>query len=180
MQKEKGLNLRPQTRRLAMTAMLGALALALSAVESMFPPLPMMPPGAKPGMSNLVTMYAAFSLGPLPALGIALLKGLFAGMLRGATALLMSTAGGIASTLVMWTMLQWNSRPFGWIGIGIGGALTHNLAQLGVAALLTTPMVAAYLPWLLVFGVVTGALTGILLRLLLPLLEKVEHQLFLE
>ncbi|WOC31454.1 MULTISPECIES: Gx transporter family protein [Caproicibacterium] len=160
------------TRRVAFIGMLGALALVLSALEAMLPPLPMLPPGAKLGLSNLVTMYAAGAVGLLPALAIALLKGLFAGAMSGSVALLMSTAGGLASTLVMWVLLQPKSQPFGFLGLGVAGALTHNMAQLGVAALLTTPAVSWYAPWLLLFGVLAGILTGLVLRAITPLLER--------
>ena len=49
--------------RVAFTGLLAALAIALSFLEGLLPPLPMMPPGAKLGLSNLATMYAAGSLG---------------------------------------------------------------------------------------------------------------------
>lgn len=159
------------TRRVAFIGMLGALALVLSALEAMLPPLPMLPPGAKLGISNLVTMYAAGAVGLVPALCIALLKGLFAGCMQGVVALMMSTAGGLASTLVMWLLLQPKKQPFGMIGLGVAGALTHNMAQLGVAVLLTTPAVGYYAPWLLLFGVLAGILTGLVLRAVTPLLE---------
>ena len=45
--------------RVAFTGLLAALAIALSFLEGLLPPLPMMPPGAKLGLSNLATMYAA-------------------------------------------------------------------------------------------------------------------------
>ncbi len=170
------LQITPGVKKVAFTGVLGALALALSAMEALLPPLPVLPPGAKPGFSNLTTMYAAYSVGVAPALCVALLKGLFAGLTRGWTALLMSLAGGIASTLVMAVFLR-HSGPFGLVGVGVAGALTHNLAQLGVAAALTTPAVAAYLPWLLIFGAITGTATGFLLKLALPLLDKLGSKL---
>ena len=51
------------SKRAAFTGMLAALALAFSFLEGLLPPLPMMPPGAKLGLSNIVTMYAAGSAG---------------------------------------------------------------------------------------------------------------------
>ena len=49
--------------RVAFTGLLAALALALAFLEGLLPPLPAMPPGAKLGLSNIVTMYAAGSQG---------------------------------------------------------------------------------------------------------------------
>lgn len=165
------LRLSPATRRVAFVGMLAALALTLSGLEALLPPLPMLPPGAKLGLSNIVTMYAAGTVGLAPALCIAVLKGGFSGTLQGTVALLMSTAGGVASTLVMWLLLRAKKRPFGALGLGVAGALTHNLSQLGVAMLLTTPAVGWYAPWLLLFGVAAGLVTGLVLRTVSPLLE---------
>ena len=144
----------------------------LSAWEGMLPPIPVLPPGAKLGLSNLVTMYAAGTVGLGPALCIAILKGLVAGITRGFVAMLMSLSGGVASTLVMWFFLRLKGNPFGMIGLGVAGALSHNAAQLCVAALLKTPAIVWYIPWLLLFGVCSGILKGLVLRAVMPLLDK--------
>ena len=161
----------PPTRRLTLTALLAALALVLSALEGMLPPLPGLPPGAKPGLSNLATMYAAGTLGLFPTLGIVLIKALFAGMTRGFTAMLMSAAGGLVSTTLTWLLLK--KRTHGTIGIGILGALSHNFAQLLTAMAIVDTTMLAYLPWLCIFALCTGTLTGILLKLLWPLFQKI-------
>ena len=166
------LNISKKTRFLAQNALLAALALALSALELLIPPLPMLPPGAKLGLSNIVTMYAAGASGLVPALCIALLKGIFSGVTRGVTSLLMSLFGGIFSTLVMWLLLRIKSRPFGFIGLGVAGALSHNFAQLMVAMALTTPAIVYYIPWLILFGIASGIVTGMVLRTVMPLLDK--------
>lgn len=166
----------PRTRRTALVGVLTALALALSALELMIPAVPVLPPGAKLGLSNLATMYAAGTVGLGPALAIAAGKAIFAGLTRGFTAMLMSLAGGTSSTLVMWLLLKQKRRPFGLVGLGVAGALTHNAAQLLVAAALTTPAVACYIPFLIVFGVLTGILTGLVLKAILPLLNRISPQ----
>ncbi len=173
--KRSGLNLSPKTQGVAFCGVLGALALVLSAVETALPPLPMLPPGAKLGLSNIVTMYAAGSLGLGPALGIAAVKGIFSGLARGVTAFLMSLSGGLLSTFVMWLLLRLKNRPFGMVGLGVCGALAHNAAQLLVAAAITTPAVVSYIPWLIVFGVLTGTLTGLVLRVIMPMLDKIRE-----
>ena len=79
-----------KSRKIAVCGLLGALALALTLLEGMLPPIPGLPPGARPGLSNIVTMFAAGSLGLPYALAIALIKGVFAFLTRGVTAGLMS------------------------------------------------------------------------------------------
>ena len=154
----------------ALAGLLGALALTLSLTESLLPPLPGMPPGARLGLSNIVTMYAAGSLGLPWALLLAALKAGSAFLTRGLTAGIMSLCGGLASTLAMWLALK--KTPLGLAATGVCGAIAHNCAQLCVAYLLASAAVGFYLPALLAFSLLTGLLTGTVLRLTLPPLER--------
>lgn len=162
--------MKPGTARVAFTGMLGALALALSFLEGLLPPLPMLPPGARLGLSNVVTMYAAGSMGLPCALFLAVIKSGFAFLGRGLTAGLMSLSGGVISTLLMWLLLR--RAGVSLMAIGVCGALAHNGAQLAVAWFLTSQAVIFYIPSLLLFGVLTGLLTGLVLKLSLPPLQK--------
>ena len=157
--------------RVALAGLLGALALALSLVENLLPPLPGMPPNARLGLSNLATMYAAGALGLPWALCVTGIKAGFGFLTRGVTAGLMSLSGGLLSTFVMWLLLK--KTGLGLALVGVCGALGHNLAQLTVAWALTSGAVLFYVPFLGVYGLVTGVLTGTVLKLTLPALERV-------
>ena len=159
-------------RRVAVTGLLAALALALSFLEGVLPPIPVLPPGAKLGLSNIAVLYAVQCLGFWPAMGIVLVKGVFAGLTRGGLAMLMSLSGGFLSTCVIFLLARLKHPRFGFLGLGISGALAHNLSQLLTASLLTTPAVAWYAPWLIGFGVLFGAVTGIILRVTMPVLNR--------
>ena len=159
-----------KTLWLTRCSLLCAVALGASLLEMLLPVLPFLPPGAKPGLANIALMAAAYTLGPGAAFAVAVVKALFALMMRGAAAFLMSMAGGLLSTAVMLLMMR--SGLFGPAGIGVGGAVSHNLAQLGTAALLLTPGVQYYLPWMLVFAVVSGLLTGMVCGWLRPVLSR--------
>ena len=89
----------------SMTCRLSALALALSAAEGFFTPV--LPPGAKAGVSNIVVMYAAASLGLPSALVIALAKATFALLTRGVIAFGMSAAGGVLSALTLFFLFTY-------------------------------------------------------------------------
>ena len=143
-----------RARKVALLGMLSAVAVALSWLEGMLAPLPGMPPGAKLGLSNVATMLAATTLGPGSALTVTLIKGAFAGLTRGLTAGLMSLAGGLLSTGAVCLLLRWRRCPFGWIGIGVTGAV-------------------AYLPLLLLFALLAGAATGLTLYILLPAVSRI-------
>lgn len=159
-----------KSRKIAVCGLLGALALVLTLLEGMLPPIPGLPPGARPGLSNTVTMFAAGSLGLPYALAIALIKGVFAFLTRGVTAGLMSLSGGLMSTLAMWVV--WKKTRFSLLFTGVCGALAHNAAQLCIAVLLTGRAALFYIPAMLLLSIVCGLCTGLVLRLLLPLLEK--------
>lgn len=160
-------------RRVALTGILSAEAIALSALEMLIPPVPFLPPGAKPGFSNIVTMFAAREYGFSGAIPVALIKSLFVLITRGPSAFLMSVCGGLLSAAVMCLCFRFNRRALGIIGISVLSSAAHNLGQLGAACLLTaTPQLYTYLPALTLFAVGMGIITGILLAAILPALEK--------
>ncbi len=160
------------SKKIALLGILGAQALTLSFLENLIPPLPGMPPGVKPGFSNIVTMYAIQALGPGEAFFITLLKALFAGLTRGPVAFVLSFAGGMLSTVVMILLLRPRS-PFGLAGVSVAGALAHNSGQLAGAVILTgTAKTAFYAPLLVLSAVVTGLITGTVLKVVMPVLEK--------
>ncbi len=161
---------------IALTGIFAALALAFSFLEGLLPPLPMTPPGFKPGLSNIISMYAAGSLGLPCALFLAALKGGFAFFTRGAAAGMMSLSGGVLSTLCVW--LLWRNEKTSFMAMGVCGALGHNAAQLLCAWFLTGAPVLFFVPSLLLFGVLSGALTGTVLKLTFPRLERLKGRLY--
>jgi len=152
-----------------MLGILSALALALSFAESFL--IPVLPMGVKPGLSNIVVMLASSALGLPAGLAVALAKAVFAGVTRGFTAMMLSGAGGLLSALVMGIALKLRitncDLRITQTGAGILGGVTHNIAQLLLAAMLTcAPGVLWAAPLLIVFGVAAGAATGTLAKLI--------------
>ena len=95
--------MRLTTRELTVCAMLVALALALSYLESFFPLSLVIPlPGVKLGLANVVKLFALYALGPgqavLILLGRCFLGAMFAGHIN---ALLFSLLGGAAALAMM-------------------------------------------------------------------------------
>lgn len=168
-------NIKTRTIKLTTIALFCSLAVVLSIVDSMIPAMSFLPPGAKLGLSNIVTMYTAGSIGIGTSLIIAVVKSLFVGVTRGSMAFFMSFFAGIASTLVSGFFIRIKKKVFGLVGIGIIGALTHNITQLIVVILITkTFSLIYYLPVLIIFAIVTGALTGVTLKIVVPALEKIK------
>ena len=162
-------------KNLALCAVLTALALGLSTLENLFPVTLIVPlPGVKLGLANIVTVFALYELGAVPALTIltarCLLGGVFAGNL---SALLFSVLGGFTAMLVM--ILLSHVRGLSVYGVSVGGAAAHNCGQVAAAVVTmgnTAPLY--YLPVLLGVSLFTGALTGFVSALLLRAISHVK------
>ena len=160
-------------RQLTLCAVLTALALALSYVESFFPLSVLIPlPGIKLGLANIVTVFALYALGAGQALLILLARCLLGAMFAGnLNALIFSSLGGLSAMLVM--ILLSRLKKLSIYGVSIGGAAAHNCGQVG-AAMITLGSAAplAYLPVLLGVSLITGALTGFIASLLFRAMEN--------
>ena len=160
--------MRISTKQLALCAVLSALALALSYLESSFPLALLVPlPGVKLGLANIVTLYALCTLGFSSAMCVLLARCALGALLAGnASALLFSLRGGVAALLMM-ALLRRAGR-LSIFGISIAGAAAHNCGQV-CAAMLTLGSDAPlyYLPLLLLVSLFTGALSGSVTALLL-------------
>lgn len=160
-------------RKTALAAMMCALAIAISFLEGLIPTSAFLPPGAKLGFSNIVTMFCVDTLTLPYALCVTLFKALFALMTRGATAGVMSFCGGMLSTFVTYGLFKLKNLDIGYIGIAVCSAVAHNAAQLAVSVVISgTPAIVIYAPVLFASSAVTGILTGILLKIVMPVLKK--------
>lgn len=161
-------------RNITGLGLLFALVLVLSFLESLLPSVPFLPPGIKPGLSNIVTMYCLFYLGAGQAYSLILLKALFALITRGMTAALLSLCGGLLAVTVMLVLMLPKKHMLSVFLLSVFGAVGHNIGQLTAAGLIIGSFSAfAYLPVLLAAGVAMGALTGAVLRAVLPAIGKI-------
>lgn len=163
-----------KTAYLAKMAALAALALALGTLEGVFTPV--LPPGAKAGLSNIVTMYAAASLGLPSALVIVAVKAVFALLTRGVIAFGMSASGGVFSAIVLYFLFRVCKGKMGMLGISVLGAAVHNTAQGLFALLLFGRAMLAYLPILILLSLPSGLLTGTILYATLGVLHRKERK----
>ena len=164
-----------KTRRIALSGLLFALAMALSFIEGTLT-IPGLLPGMKLGLANIVVMYALFFMGPKQALVLDVLKALFVFLVSGFTAGFLSLCGGLLSLLVMWVLYY--KLPFRptWFILSVCGALSHNIGQLlGAGLILSSAMSLYYAPVMLVLGLVMGALTSLTLRAILPALGRLGY-----
>lgn len=163
---------RAATVRLCRIALLAALGIALSALESLVV-LPAPVPGLKLGIANTATLIAAFALGPVDAAAVLVVRVVLASLLTGQLAALpFSLAGGACAYLVIVAFARFGGAGSIRLASMAAGA-AHNIGQVAVAAVLTaTPEIAVYLPVLLVTGTAAGFLTGTLADAILKHLPK--------
>lgn len=149
------------TRKLTILSLFTALAMIIFTAESAIPPLVPIP-GIKLGLANIITLVLLRNTSARNTFQVLLTRILLSSLLFGqAMSLLYSMAGGILCFLVMWPVNHLLQGHYLFL-TSILGALSHNLAQLAVAFLLTAvPGVAAYLPFLLVSAAITGLFTGL-------------------
>ena len=148
------------TRQFTTMALLTAIALAIHVAEAQIPPLVAIP-GVKLGLANIVTVYAAFSIGGGAAAMILVARILLGSMFGGGVMSLMySLAGGLLCLAVTLLLRRVLTVKQIWVA-GVMGAVAHNIGQILVAVVVTgTPSIVSYLPILLISGVVTGTFTG--------------------
>ena len=159
------------TKRMVRLALLTATALILFTVEAQIPP-PVPIPGVKLGLANIITVYAMFRFGPRDTLLILLTRVLLGSFVTGAvSALIFSLSGGLLCYLVMLALRRVLTERQIWV-CGVIGAVAHNIGQiLACVAVYQTTAVLAYLPPLLLSGIVTGLFTGLAATYLLKRLN---------
>ena len=145
--------------KVAQYGLVTALALVLSYLESLLPPLGV--PGVKLGLPNLAIVFALYRLGFKDACVISLVRVALVALLFGNGASLAYSAAGAALSLAVMGLL-WKTGKFSSVGVSVAGGVAHNAGQILVAmAMLETVRLAWYLPVLWISGTVAGVLVGI-------------------
>ena len=164
------------TQKLTRLSLLSTIALTIFMVEAQIPvPIPI--PGVKLGLANIVTVYGMFALSPMDTLLILLVRIFLGSVFSGQMMIFFYSLGG---GLCCWLSLYLCRRLFTikelWLCSPLS-AIFHNIGQLLVAALfLKSWSVFAYLPYLLLSGILTGLFTGICTQFLLQRLSHIQTE----
>ncbi len=149
------------TKTVAFLGISASLALLLSYVEFLLPPLFAAVPGIKLGLPNVVILYVLFALDEKYAAAVSALRLLVAALLFGNVMTLAYSAAGAVLSLAVMTLLKKTDR-LSPVGVSVTGGVSHNLGQILVAMLLLdTPQIAYYLIVLTVTGTVSGIFIGL-------------------
>lgn len=156
-----------KTKRIALLGLLTAIALTIFMIEAQIPAvIPI--PGVKLGLSNIVTVFAVFTLGPWDGVAVLacriFLGAVFAGNF---STILYSAAGGFLSILVTMGLRKILKENQIWAA-GCLGAIAHSVGQMIAAIAITrTPGLLIYLPVLVIISIFTGLFTGFCAQLLI-------------
>lgn len=148
-------------KKLTLLALMTTIALAISVLESAFPPLVPIP-GVKLGLANIITLVLIINRMPKEAAAVLFMRiflaSLFAGQMM---SFFFSLLGGGLCLIAMYlTARLLKGRPI-WF-ISIIGAIFHNIGQIAAALItLQSIYVLYYFPFLLVSGIITGFFTGL-------------------
>ena len=161
-----------KTRKLTQMALLTAIALTIFMVEAQIPALVPVP-GVKLGLSNIVTVFAVFAMGPKEAAAI-----LFARVFLGAifagnfSTIFYSAAGGALAIVVTILLRRLLTEKQLWVA-GVMGAIAHSIGQMAMAIAITqTVGLVSYLPMMIICSIITGLFTGLCAQFLLNRGEK--------
>ena len=149
------------TKKAAFIGLFTALALLLSYVEVLLPPLFVSVPGIKMGLANIAIIYILFSFGIKYAFAVSIVRVFVVSMLFGSVlTLCYSVAGAVLSLVVMGLLKKFDFLSE--VGVSVAGGVCHNIGQILVAvALLGTPQIAYYLIVLTFTGIVSGTFVGL-------------------
>ena len=161
-----------KTKRMVFLSFLVSIALVIYIVEAQ---IPVLFPGIKLGLANIVSLAAMILLGWKDALLIMLLRTLLGSMFGGSmSAFMFSIAGGLLSNIVMIILYKYFKNSMSLWTISICGAIFHNIGQLLIASFVVQDFrIYIYLPVLLLSAVITGYFIGLSTKLLIAHLNKI-------
>ncbi len=158
MEKGAKMSMKQKTQTLTMLGLCAAAAMILSYVESFIPSIT---PGLKIGLPNVVIVFVLYRVGWSAAAAVSLVRvGLTAILFGNVMSLAYGLAGAVFSLFVM-TLLR-RLHFFSVAGVSVAGGVSHNAAQVLVAAaVMRTTQIVYYLPILIIGGTLAGILIGI-------------------
>ncbi len=164
--------MRSKTKKVALLGIMTSVALILSYIEAILPPIWSAVPGIKMGFPNIVVIFILYRFGVKEAAILSFIRIFIVALLFGnVMTLAYSCAGAFLSIVLMAIFKKINA--FSVVGTSIVGGVAHNLGQILVAIFLfDTVQIGYYMAVLAVTGTIAGVFIGIAGAFLLKRLEK--------
>ena len=149
-----------RNKKIATSALMIALAMILSFVESQIPsffPIP----GIKLGLANIAVIFALYRLSIKDAIVVSLIRVIVVSTLFGTSLTLAYSLSGAVLSLLIMVLLKKSDR-FSIVGVSVAGGISHNIGQIIMAIILMhNSVISYYLPFLIISGIVTGVVIGL-------------------
>lgn len=154
-------NTQKRAQRIAFVGISASLALLLSYVEFLLPPIFVAVPGIKMGLPNVIILYVLYALDVRYAALVSFVRICLSSMLFGNTMTFAYSVVGALLSLLGMLLLKRLDR-LSTVGVSVAGGVLHNLGQVLVAmVLLDTPQIAYYMIVLSVTGILSGVVIGL-------------------
>ena len=161
-----------KTKKVAFLGVLTSVALVLSYIEAILPPIWAAVPGIKMGFPNIVIIFLLYRFGVKEAAIVSVIRLFIVALLFGNVMTLAYSFAGAALSLLLMALCK-KINKVSVIGTSIVGGVSHNLGQILVAIVLfDTVQIGYYMAVLAVTGTIAGVFIGLVGALLLRRLEK--------
>ena len=167
--------MKKNVKKIAFLGLFVSFALILSFLETLIPN--MIPiPGFKLGLANFAVLLALYLFGIKEAAIVDLLRIVLAALLFGSMFSFFYALSGASLAILIESLIK-KTDKFSPVGVSIFGAVFHNLGQFILAVIIMRSFgVLYYLPFTLVFCVLTGFINGFLVNLLYKRLAKLINE----
>ena len=162
-----------RTKKVAYLGLMAALAMILSYVESLFPPLFTAVPGIKMGLPNIVIIFALYRFGLKEAATVSFIRLITVAMLFGTPLTFAYSLAGAVLSLALMALFK-KLDLFSTVGVSIIGGVMHNLGQILVAILvMETAEIGYYMIVLAVTGTLSVAFIGLCGAMLIKYMKNI-------
>lgn len=159
-------------KRITLLGLFTTIALTIFMVEAALPTLVPIP-GVKLGLANVVTLFLLTKYNTKDAATVLVARVVLASIFSGQMiSFVYSACGGFLCLIVMALISRFLGKRYVYI-TSIFGAIAHNTGQI-LAAFFILRMggIFAYIPFLMISGIITGLFTGLVCYFTLKALQK--------
>ncbi len=161
------------TKKITVMGLGAAVAMILSYVEFLLPPVWSAVPGIKIGLANIIIVFLLYKLGVAEAAVVSFIRLCLSALLFGSVVTLAYSAAGAVLSLTVMALLK-KIDKFSTVGVSISGAVFHNLGQILMAILLLgTKELGYYMIVLTATGILSGIFVGVSGALLVKHIKKI-------
>jgi len=155
-------------KKISRLAMLISLSVVIGIIESYIPIFNNIIPGLKLGLANVIIILVLHFYGFKDAFLVSIVRVILVGLIKTGLFTIpffFSLSGAVLSIIIMAILKK--TKIFSIVGISVIGSLSHSIAQIITGMILINKNMLYYLPYLLIFSVITGVVVGIISKKLI-------------